>query len=119
MASLRLGDELELYSAGWNSNAIQTVIVTEIIDSNNFRVDDTFDQVTWTTGKITNITPITHLIFNYNLVENGSSFIGLTDGELQELRCTTLDATNITTAQNCFFQGAKTCLLYTSDAADE
>lgn len=108
MASLRLGDELEMYSAGWNSNAIKTVIVTEIIDSNNFRVDDTFTQVTWTTGKITNITGITHLIFNYNLVENGGSFVGLTDGELQELRCTTLDATNTVTAQNCFFQGAKT-----------
>lgn len=108
MASLRLGDELEMYSAGWNSNSIKTVIVTEIIDSNNFRVDDTFTQVTWTTGKITNITEITHLIFNYNLVENGGSFVGLTDGELQELRCTTLDATNTVTAQNCFFQGAKT-----------
>ena len=108
MASLRLGDTLELYSAGWNGSAVMTVTVSEIIDSNNFRVSNTFTQATWTTGKITNITAITHLIFNYNLVENGSSFVGLTDGELQELRCTTLDATNIVTNQPCFFQGAKT-----------
>ena len=108
MASLRLGDELEMYSTGWNGNAIKTVTVTEIIDSNNFRVDDTFTQVTWSTGTLTNITPITNLIFNYNLVQSGNSFVGLTDGELQELRCTTLDATDTVTNQPCFFQGAKT-----------
>ena len=110
MASLRVGDTLELYKAGYWSGA-DTVIhtVTEIIDSNNFRTNGNYpSNAIFSNGRITNITPITHLIFNYNLVENGSSFVGLTDGELQELRCTTLDATNTSTAQNCFFQGAKT-----------
>jgi hypothetical protein len=110
MASLRVGDTLELYKVGYWAGA-DTVIhtVTEIIDSNNFRTNGNYpSNAIFTNGRITNITPITHLIFNYNLVENGSSFVGLTDGELQELRCTTLDATNTATAQNCFFQGAKT-----------
>lgn len=110
MASLRVGDTLELYSAGWNGSTVMRVTVSEIIDSNNFRVSDpnTFTQVTWSTGTITNVTPITNLIFNYNLVQSGISFVGLTDGELQELRCTTLDATDTVTNQPCFFQGAKT-----------
>jgi hypothetical protein len=107
VSGLKVGDELNLVDVTSPSTTIDC-IVTEIIDSQTFRTDETFSNATKTSGSIINVTNRKGLRYYYNFVENGNNFESLTDpNELQLFTFNNLDYTS-STVENLKTTGQKT-----------
>ncbi len=106
VTGLKIGDEISIQNMGSGYNG--TYIVTEIIDSQTFRVNDTFTTATKTSGEIVNQTNRKGLRYYYNFVENGNEFASLTDpNEAQLFTFNDLDYTD-DTVKNLKTTGQKT-----------
>lgn len=106
IVGLKVGDEISIQNMGSGYNG--TYLVTEIIDSQTFRVNDTFTTATKTSGEIVNQTNRKGLRYYYNFVENGNEFTSLTDpNEIQLFTFNNLDYTSAT-VENLKTTGQKT-----------
>jgi hypothetical protein len=106
VTGLKIGDEISIQNMGIGYNG--TYIVTEIIDSQTFRVNDTFTTAIKTSGEIVNQTNRKGLRYYYNFVENGNEFTSLTDpNEVQLFTFNDLDYTD-DTVKNLKTTGQKT-----------
>ena len=106
VTGLKIGDEISIQNMGSGYNG--TYIVTEIIDSQTFRVNDTFTTAIKTSGEIVNQTNRKGLRYYYNFIENGNEFASLTDpNEIQLFTYNDLDYTD-DTVKNLKTTGQKT-----------
>lgn len=106
VTGLKVNDEISIQNMGSGYNG--TYIVTEIIDSQTFRVNDTFTTAIKTSGEIVNQTNRKGLRYYYNFVENGNEFASLTDpNEIQLFTYNDLDYTD-DTVKNLKTTGQKT-----------
>lgn len=113
VTGLKIGDLLVISSMGAGYDGTYTV--TEIIDSNTFRVDDTFVNATKTSGNILNTTNNKGLRYYYNFVENGIDFTSLTDpNEINLFTTNVLDYDDTVTVLNLNATGGKTAQIGTA-----
>ena len=93
VSGLKVGDELNLINVTAPATTIDC-IVTEIIDSQTFRGDETFSNGTKTSGSIINVTNRKGLRYYFNFVEGGNDFTSLTDpNEIQLFTANNVDYT--------------------------
>jgi len=113
ISGLKVGDLLVISSMGVGYDGTYTV--TEIIDSNTFRVNDTFANATKTSGNILNTTNNKGLRYYYNFVENGIDFTSLTDpNEINLFTTNVLDYDDTVTILNLNATGGKTAQIGTA-----
>ena len=98
-----VGDSVGL----WNTVTLLSYTLTEKIDNGIIRVNASFITADMLSGSyIYNKTPFAGVRYAYNLIDSGSSFNSLIDGEYQQGEISTADAT-ILTNQSLSFTGIK------------
>jgi hypothetical protein len=113
ISGLKVGDLIVISSMGDGYDGTYTV--TQLIDANTFRVDDTFTSATKTSGNIINGTNNKGLRYYYNFVENGNSFVSLTDpNEINLFTTNVLDYDDTVTVLNLSATGGKTAQIGTA-----
>ena len=92
VSKLKVGDVIEVVGMGVGYEGTYTV--TELLDSQTFRVDDTFANATKTSGAIVNTTNYKGVKYYFNFVEGGNDFTSLTDpNEIQLFTANNVDYT--------------------------
>lgn len=113
ISGLKVGDLIVISSMGVGYDGTYTV--TQLIDANTFRVDDTFTNAIKTSGNILNTTNNKGLRYYYNFVENGNSFVSLTDpNEINLFTTNVLDYDDTITVLNLSATGSKTAQIGTA-----
>lgn len=104
-ADYAVGDTIKIFDNSVTSFTSHTV--TEIINSGLIRVNTTFtNQILIVDSYIYNITPFAGVRYAYNLLDVGSGFNSLIDGEYQNGDIDTASATNLSN-QSLSFTGIK------------